>query len=694
MTAGPVGGDRGKLACAGMGRNSWKSPQMGESRSSALGRVIRAGHTALITPFPGVEGEATGSTAGDRVGRDPGTAEPTLLGVGLPRRRRQRELEPVLGRYRLCQRLGAGGFGTVWLAWDERLERDVALKLLPRDRIASGRFEREARAAARLNHPGIVVLYEAAVDDDGGYLVSELVRGHTLSELLAQGRLSDRDVVSAAIALSDALDYAHRQGVVHRDVKPSNVLMPDAPSTAAEVAKLTDFGVARLVGGDSLTRTGDVIGTNAYMAPEQAAGREAEAEADLYSLSLVVYEALTGVNPVRQYVRGGRLGVHLPALRRHRRDLPRELACAVDLALRPRPRERGTVPELREALVASLREVGDEPGVLAPPPPGPLDSENGFRHRSAPSAGRPPLTRALTPRPAHLVTSPPATVRVMAGVGPLARLLAAASAAIATAWFAGGVLSPSPVLPAIAVLGTGLAVAVLPRVGWLLLTVAAALLLVAQGSSGGAIVLLVAVLPTVVLLFRHAGRSVFPAVVPALALIGLAGVWPALAGRAASAWERVILGAAGWLWLVVGGLLSGQMTYVRPSPAVPPPRIWMPSLHDAVHQVLHPLLYSGILAPALVWAAAALVLPGIGAGRDRVHGAWGWAASGALFLAWAGALTLLTAGVLGAAAPNVTLRSGPALLGTFSAALVAGLGSFLGRRRPGFSGSDLGPGLA
>jgi serine/threonine protein kinase len=671
---------------AGMGRKSWKSPQMGESRSSALGRVIRAGHTALITPFPGIDEESTGSTNGERTGRGLGSTESTILAQGRPGRTRQRELEPVLGRYRLCRRLGAGGFGTVWLAWDERLERDVALKLLPRERIASGRFEREARAAARLNHPGIVVLYEAAVDDQGGYLVSELVRGHTLSRLLDDGRLSDRDVVSAAVALSDALEYAHRQGVVHRDVKPSNVLMPDAPATVAEVAKLTDFGVARLVGGDSLTRTGDVIGTNAYMAPEQAAGREAEAEADLYSLALVVYEALTGVNPVREYVRGGRLGVHLPALRRHRRDLPRELACAVDLALRPRPRERGTVPELRDALLLALGEVGDEPGVVTPSRAGPM----------APAAS-PTLTRALTPRPAPMATGGPAstrtTVRVLHGVGPLARFLAAISAATATAWFAAGVLSPSPVLPAVAVLVTGLAVAVLPRIAWLLLTVCAALLLVAQGSPGGAVVLLVAVIPTVVLLFRSPGRSALPAVVPALGLIGLAGVWPALAGRACTAWERVVLGAAGWLWLVVGGFLSGQMTYVRPSPPIPPPRIWMSSLPAAEHQVLHPLLYSGILAPGLVWAAAALILPVIGrAGRAQRRSAW--AARGALLLAWAGALVLLTAGVLAVAAPSATIRVGPALLGTFSAALAAGLGWPLVPRRPRVSGSDAGPGLA
>jgi serine/threonine protein kinase len=199
----------------------------------------------------------------------------------------------VLGRYRLHRPLGAGGFGTVWLARDERLERDVAVKVLARERVVGGRFEREARAAARLSHPAIVTLYEAAVDDDAAYLVSELVRGATLSELLDAGRLSDRDIVEIGIAVSEALSHAHAQRVVHRDVKPSNVLIPEQPA-AGQVAKLTDFGVARLIGSDTLTRTGDVVGTAAYMAPEQADGREAGAAADLYSLALVLYEALTG----------------------------------------------------------------------------------------------------------------------------------------------------------------------------------------------------------------------------------------------------------------------------------------------------------------------------------------------------------------------------------------------------------------
>jgi serine/threonine protein kinase len=191
----------------------------------------------------------------------------------------------VLGRYRLGQRLGAGSFGTVWQARDEHLERDVAVKVVPRERIMEARFEREARAAARLSHPGIVTLYEACADEEEAYLVSELVCGGTLGALLEAGRLSDRDIVAIGVAVCDALAHAHAQGIVHRDIKPSNILVPDQPASATHPAKLTDFGVARVIGGDSLTATGDVVGTAAYMAPEQAAGRAAGAAADLYALA-------------------------------------------------------------------------------------------------------------------------------------------------------------------------------------------------------------------------------------------------------------------------------------------------------------------------------------------------------------------------------------------------------------------------
>src|SRR3954454_24505618 len=135
----------------------------------------------------------------------------------------------VLDRYRLEQRLGAGGFGVVWRARDERLERAVAVKVLPHRRGMGKRAEREALAAARLNHPGIVTLYEAGSDDEAAYLVSELVEGRTLDELLADGALSDRDVARIGVALADALDHAHRNGVIHRDVKPGNVMVPMEP---------------------------------------------------------------------------------------------------------------------------------------------------------------------------------------------------------------------------------------------------------------------------------------------------------------------------------------------------------------------------------------------------------------------------------------------------------------------------------
>ena len=201
----------------------------------------------------------------------------------------------VLGRYLLKDRLGAGGYGTVWLGWDEKLERAVAVKVIPReaDGPAPVRAEREARVAARLNHPGIVSLYELGADDEAMYLVSELVRGRTFAELLKGGALSDRDVARIGIALCQALDHAHQKGVIHRDVKPQNVMVVAEPAAGAGFAKLTDFGVAHLAESD-LTKTGDVVGTLAYMAPEQAEGERITEAVDVYALALTLYEGWTG----------------------------------------------------------------------------------------------------------------------------------------------------------------------------------------------------------------------------------------------------------------------------------------------------------------------------------------------------------------------------------------------------------------
>src|SRR5215216_4605600 len=275
----------------------------------------------------------------------------------------------VLGRYRMERRLGAGGFGVVWLAWDEKLEREVAVKVIPRERGEGERVEREARAAARLNHPGIVGVYELASDDHDVYLVSELVRGRTLAELTRAGAISDRDVARIGIALCDALDHAHARGVIHRDVKPGNVMVLADPAAGAGFAKLADFGVAHVATADALTRTGDIVGTLAYMAPEQAEGARVTPACDVYSLALTLYEAWTGTNPVKA---GGpaatarRLGRPLPSLASMRRDLPLELCDALDDALDVDPVRRPSPKELRRHLAAVESELEDEGGLVEP----------------------------------------------------------------------------------------------------------------------------------------------------------------------------------------------------------------------------------------------------------------------------------------------------------------------------------------
>ena len=246
----------------------------------------------------------------------------------------------ALGRYRLGPRIGAGGFGTVYEARDERLGRSVAVKAIPADGRADDRARREAHAVARLDHPGIVSVFDAGEEDGTRFLVSELVRGSTLAQLEAAGAVSDRDVLRIGLSLADALEHAHERGVIHRDVKPQNVMVPDRPRSPYGAAKLTDFGVAHLAGDEPLTRTGDVVGTLAYMAPEQAAGERVDERCDLYALGLVLYEGLAGVNPVRAGSPAAtlrRVGMVQPPLGKARGDLPAELCAAIDRTLLPLP---------------------------------------------------------------------------------------------------------------------------------------------------------------------------------------------------------------------------------------------------------------------------------------------------------------------------------------------------------------------
>jgi eukaryotic-like serine/threonine-protein kinase len=268
----------------------------------------------------------------------------------------------VLNRFLIERRIGSGGFGTVYEAWDGRLERSVAVKAIestgPR---GSRRVLREAQAAARLNHPGIVTLYEMGEQDGNALLVTELVEGSTLAQLNRDGALSDREIGEIGADLCEALDHAHDRAVVHRDIKPQNVLVTEDGEPRA---KLMDFGVARLTDGAALTAPGDVVGTLAYMAPEQAEGREAGPEADVYSLALMLYECWTGEDPHRRATPAATaraIGDRVRPLRRVRPDLPRELTETVDACLQPRPARRLSLEELGESIEDSLELLADAP---------------------------------------------------------------------------------------------------------------------------------------------------------------------------------------------------------------------------------------------------------------------------------------------------------------------------------------------
>ena len=200
------------------------------------------------------------------------------------------------GRYQLVSALARGGMATVWVGQDTLLDRRVAVKTLhpelSGDAGLRSRFRHEAVAAARLSSPGIVATYDTGEDDGVGYIVMEFVDGPNLRRVLDErGPLPIADTARIGREVATALDHAHRQGVIHRDVKPANVLVPPGGPV-----KVTDFGIAK-AGGGELTRTGTVVGTARYLAPEQLRGEPVDARTDIYALGLVLYEMLTGELP-------------------------------------------------------------------------------------------------------------------------------------------------------------------------------------------------------------------------------------------------------------------------------------------------------------------------------------------------------------------------------------------------------------
>ncbi len=534
----------------------------------------------------------------------------------------------VLNRFRIRGQLGSGGFGVVYRAWDERLERDVAVKVIDLGGQSVERVLREAQAVARLNHPSIVTLYELGEDGQRAYLVSELVEGGTLAARQRQGELSDRDVGDLAGDLCDALRHAHSRGVVHRDIKPHNVLLAETEGRA----KLMDFGIARVLDGSSITAPGDVVGTLSYMAPEQAEGEESGPPADVYSLALTLYEAWSGENPVARATPAATaraIGEPLPPLDAVRADLPLDLCQTIDDCLAPDPQQRPALEDLADSIEESLPQLGADQSVPRP------------RQRW-------PFAATV----ATLVAREPSELAAAGAVAALSGVVMALTPASGPGW---GYLLP---------LAAGLLTLLWSRIGFLAGTVALAAWLAGPANRpGSALLLAVLALPPGLLLSSAPALSL-PAVSPLLGLLSLAPVYPALAGLASRARDRLLLGAAGYAWLAVAESALDRKLLFGPREAAPAG--WQHSAGATARHLLLPLLADpAFLFGITLWSLGALALGLVVRGRNPaldLLGALLWAAAliAALQLrsgAAGPAPGVLAAAVLAVVATAIALRA-------------------------------------
>src|ERR687883_1006220 len=274
-------------------------------------------------------------------------------------------------RFRLEEKVGSGGMSSVYRAYDPTLERLVAIKLMHSDITSDAdqleRFRREARAIAQLNHPHVVTVIDAGEDEGAPFIVFEYVEGETFKDRIRRlGRLPVPEAVAYAVEIGRALECAHAHMLVHRDVKPQNVLIdPDGR------AKVTDFGIARSLEAQGLTATGRVLGTTDYVSPEQALGHPVTEQSDIYSLGIVLYEMLTGEIPFRADTQVAVAMKHvrdpLPDVQRRRPEISASLARVVERATAKETQNRyGDVSEmvhdLEEVLAIEAARTGQATG--------------------------------------------------------------------------------------------------------------------------------------------------------------------------------------------------------------------------------------------------------------------------------------------------------------------------------------------
>jgi eukaryotic-like serine/threonine-protein kinase len=283
----------------------------------------------------------------------------------------------VLGRYRIEALLGRGAMGAVYLGRDPKIGRQVAIKTMALTQEFEGealteardRFFREAETAGRLQHPGIVTIFDAGEDQGLAFIAMEYLRGHDLQRYTQPSRLlAVPDALNVVARVADALAYAHSQGVVHRDIKPANVMV----DPATDAVKVTDFGIARIA-DNSRTRTGLVLGTPSFMSPEQMAGRRVDGRSDLYSLGVMLFQLLTGALPFRSESMAKLMfqiaNEPAPDVRTLRPELPEAVANVVALALEKRPEIRYAEGQQFAADLRMLVEaIGTEPPAPVDPP--------------------------------------------------------------------------------------------------------------------------------------------------------------------------------------------------------------------------------------------------------------------------------------------------------------------------------------